>query len=112
MLIFYHSSAWETSRDEPDEVGARMAEFAMGSIATMAYTNPRIKAYGAVPYLGSRIRVHWHYLNPLLVGIGAVHVLLVIGSILLSRHTTRSDERRRDSAGVELSRYENYRASS
>ena len=85
-----------------DQVGAFIAEFALGSIATMAYTNPYIKAPGLVPYLGSRISVHWNYLIALLVGIATVHVLLVIGSIYFYSLDSKKRQSIGNTTGIEL----------
>lgn len=62
-----------------------MAEFAIGSIATMANSNPKIEIPGFVPHLGSHLTVRRAYLLPLLVGIALVHSLLVLGSIWFHR---------------------------
>ena len=96
------SGARETHFKDLDEIGATIAEFALGSIATMARTNPHIKAPGLVPHLGSQIGVYWNYLIALLVGIATVHFLLLIGSIYfysLGLETTRST---RNTTGTEL----------
>ena len=70
-----------------------MAEFALGSIATLADNNPSIRAPGFVPHLGSHLSVHWGYIIPLLVGIAFVHLLLVIGSIwFYSQDARRSND--------------------
>ena len=63
-----------------------MAEFAIGSIATMADRNPTTRAPGLVPHLGSHLNVHWDYALPLLVGIAVVHLLLVLGSMWFNRY--------------------------
>lgn len=82
-----------------------MAEFAMGSIARMAYTNPPIEAHGLVPYLGSKIKVHWSYLIALLVGIASVHLLLVIGSLHFHNAGPGRDQGTRDVMATELTAY-------
>ena len=69
-----------------------MAEFALGSIATLAHTNPQIEAQSLVPYLGSRLSVHWNYIIPLLIGIGLVHLLLVIGAVFLEKSDARREK--------------------
>ena len=68
-----------------------MAEFAIGSIATMADNNPPIQAPGMVPHLGSHLNVHWNYALPLLVGIAVVHLLLVLGSMWFNRYDDEKD---------------------
>ena len=58
-----------------------MAEFAIGSISTMAYRNPAIPVNSLVPYLGSRVEVKWYYLIPLLAGISGAHLALFLLNI-------------------------------
>ena len=58
-----------------------MAEFAIGSIATMASRNPQIQVDGRVPYLGSHVDVKWYYLIPLLAGISGAHLALCMLNI-------------------------------
>ena len=72
---------WEVHFKDPDEVGADMVEFAIGSISTMAYRNPTIQVNGKVPYLGSPIEVKWFYLIPLLAGISGAHMALFMLNI-------------------------------
>ena len=58
-----------------------MAEFAIGSISTMANRNPQIPVESLVPYLGSHMEVKWYYLIPLLAGVSAGHLTLFLLSI-------------------------------
>ena len=58
-----------------------MAEFAIGSISTMAYRNPLIPVNSLVPYLGSHIEVKWYYLIPLLAGISGAHLAVFLLNI-------------------------------
>jgi hypothetical protein len=57
-----------------------MAEFALGSIVTMAEMNPRVRIKGRKPYLGSHLHMyqHWRSTIALLVCIVGVHVALII----------------------------------
>lgn len=55
-----------------------MAEFAIGSISTMARTNRQIQVHGSVPCLGSHLEVKWYYLVPLLAGITGTHFVLFL----------------------------------
>ena len=57
-----------------------MAEFALGSIATMAELNPRIEIPGRKPYLGSHLRMfeRWRSIVTLLVSIFVVHAALML----------------------------------
>jgi hypothetical protein len=59
-----------------------MAEFAIGSLSTMASKNPRIQFKGSVPHLGSRIDVSWRYLIALFVSIAGVHFILALAAYL------------------------------
>ena len=80
-LTLFSSLHWEVHFEEADQVGANMAEFAIGSISTMAYRNPQIPVNGLVPYLGSNIQVKWYYLIPLLAGISGAHLALFLLNI-------------------------------
>ena len=71
----------------------------------MAYTNPYIKAPGLAPHPGSRIRVHWHYLIALLVGIATVHLLLLIGSMYFYRLGLEKRQRIGNTTETELQDY-------
>ena len=50
-----------------------MAEFAIGSIASMAIFNPQITIRGTVPILGYHLSVHWNYTIALAACIAVVH---------------------------------------
>ena len=57
-----------------------MAEFALGSLATMANLNPSIQIWGGVPHLGSHLTVygHWRPAIALLASIVGLHFALII----------------------------------
>lgn len=78
MLNLAFSSAYETHFKRADQVGADMAEFTIGSLSTMASTNRQIQFEGLVPYLGSRLQVHWYHVTFLLAGIAGVHMALFV----------------------------------
>ena len=78
MLIDTYSSARETHFHRPDEVGAFLAESALGSIAVMADTNPQLPINGVVPHLGTRLMLHQNYFTVLLVGIAVTYLLLFV----------------------------------
>lgn len=61
-----------------EQVGADMAEFAIGSISTMASTNRHIQVDSLVPHLDSPLGVQWYYVIPLVAGICDVHLTLFI----------------------------------
>ena len=75
-LIDDYSSAWDVHGKPSDEVGANMAEFALGSIATMGSNNPSIQIPGHLPTLGSQLKVTWSFAIALLVSILGFHTLL------------------------------------
>ena len=76
ILIIRSRSAWDVHGKPTDEVGANMAEFALGSIATMASNNPAIQTLGQLPTLGSRLKVTWAFATALLVSIAGMHSVL------------------------------------
>ena len=59
-----------------DEVGANMAEFALGSIATMASNNPPAVIPRSLPRLGSRLKVDWSFAVAVFACIAAAHSAL------------------------------------
>lgn len=79
-LVCYSSTRWDIHGKSRDEVGATMAEFALGSIVTMAELNPRTQIRGRTPHLGSRLRMfeRWHSIVALLVSIFVAHTALTL----------------------------------
>ena len=63
-LILSSRPAWEVHLKEPDEVGADMAEFAIGFISTMARTIDQIQVDSLVPHLGNHLEMKWNYVIP------------------------------------------------
>ncbi|MCJ1268370.1 hypothetical protein MMC22_008258 [Lobaria immixta] len=72
---------WDIHSKKIDHVGSNMAEFALGSIATMATNNPSIQISGTLPTLGRRLEVTWAYAIALLVIIAGVHSALLASAI-------------------------------
>ena len=68
-----------------------MAEFAIGSISTLAKQNPRIQLQGTVPHLGTQVEIIWIYASPLLIGIAGVHFILFVTVVYASRVVIISD---------------------
>ena len=66
-----------------------MAEYALGSIATMANNNPTIRISGNLPIPGSRLKVNWPFAIALLVCITGVHTALIILAIQADRWNGR-----------------------
>ncbi len=83
---------WEIRGGDPNLVGANMAEFAIGSISTMAIRNPRIQIRGLVPYLGSHLTVSWSYVIALATCIAGVHFALFASAIYGSRVVIIKDD--------------------
>ncbi len=83
MLNQVSTSEYETHFREADQVGAYTAEFAIGSLFTMASTNRQIQFQSLVPYLGSRLQVHWYYVAFLPVGIAGVHLVLFVATVVI-----------------------------
>lgn len=71
------SSPWEIGKLSAADVGAKMSEFAIGSLVTMANLNPQLQAQGTLPVLGFNLTVEWRYVIPLAVGIVCAHCILV-----------------------------------
>ena len=91
-LIPFSSTAFEVHFKTTDEVGAGMAEFAIGSISTLAQRNPQLQMQGTVPHLGSRVSILWGYAIALLVGIAGVHLILFAIVVYASRVVIIRDE--------------------
>ena len=62
-----------------------MAEFAIGSLAVMAETNPRKPFPGTLPVLGYNLSVHWPYIIAFVVCVTAAHTLIVTMILWISR---------------------------
>lgn len=62
-----------------------MAEFAIGSLASMANYNLHASIPGTVPILGYNLSVHWEFIITLAVLIIGVHSLLVSLILFLAR---------------------------
>jgi len=62
-----------------------MAEFALGSISTMATNNPSIYVNGHLPILGSRLHVDWAGAIALLVCVAGVHTALSVMATYANR---------------------------
>ena len=89
---FLPRAAWETHHRDAKGVGADMAEFAIGSLATMASLNPRIQMVGSVPYLGSHLTVCWRDVIALFVCIVGIHFALFASAIWATRVVVIKDD--------------------
>lgn len=82
LLWVWHSSDWEINDSTIEDVGAKMAKFAIQSLAMMVRRNPPVRIVGSVPYLGSRLVVFWEYFIALLSCIVGVHFALFAVTVL------------------------------
>lgn len=92
MLTGEFRTAWEIHFHTADEVGANMAEFAIGSLATMASKNPRIPIHGTVPHLGSRLHVYWPYAIALCLSIAGIHLALFLATVITTKGVISKDD--------------------
>lgn len=86
------SAAEEIHNHRTDEVGANMAAFALGSLASMATRNPTIQVPGLVPILGFNLSIHWNYVLALCLCIVAAHFIIFATAIYNSRLVVIKDE--------------------
>ena len=92
LLIHAFSSAWEIHFKSLDTIGANMAEFAPGSLATMVERNPPIQLPDSIPQLGTRLNVHWRgKALPLLGSIAALHLVLLLLVFYFTRNVETPD---------------------
>lgn len=54
-----------------------MSEFAIGSLATMATSNPQLQRLGELPVLAYSLSIEWNYVIILAVCVVCVHCILV-----------------------------------
>ena len=71
-----------------------MAEFALGSLATMVEVNPRIQIPGHVPYLGSRLNIFQRRIPflILLFSIPVTHLILLVVTLWFTRSVVVADD--------------------
>lgn len=73
-------------------VGARMAEFAIGSVAGMANLNPTLLVRGTVPILGYTLSVEWKYVIALATCIAGVHTAFLALMLWIARPVIITDD--------------------
>ena len=84
--LYQDGAAWATTLDDsPEDIGARMAEFAASTLATMAQQNPSTNVTGSLPTLGYQTDVEWKSTIALMVSVAAAHLFMVALTILLAR---------------------------
>lgn len=69
-----------------------MAEFALGSLASMAIRNPSVQFHGAVPILGFHLNVQWKFTLALCASIVIVHFLFFAAAVYTSRLVIIKDD--------------------
>ena len=85
LTYYFNSSYWETNDLTPQQIGSRMAEFAIGSLSSMAAFNPLSPILGTVPKLGYHLHVVWNYVIALAACICGAHFALVGLMLWISR---------------------------
>lgn len=78
-------SFWDVHHHDAETAGANIAEFAIGSLATLVSRNPPIYINGMVPYLGSRLSISPVAFGALLACIVVVHGVVFGLTYWLSR---------------------------
>ena len=86
------SSRWEIHNLPINVVGSNMAEFALGSLASMAIRNPSVQFHGAVPILGFNLTVQWGYVGGLCGAIAFVHLLFIAAAVYTSSKVIIKDD--------------------
>lgn len=92
LFILQCSSYWETQNLTTVTVGARMSEFAIGSLAVMAHVNPQIFREGNFPIPGYQLSVRWNELIYLFPGVVAIHFILVVLMLWIARLVVVPDD--------------------
>ncbi|KAL9607036.1 MAG: hypothetical protein Q9167_008012, partial [Letrouitia subvulpina] len=90
--LYPWGSDWEVRNLSMQEVGGRMAQHAIGSIANMAYFNPKQQQDGTLPTIGYRLKVLWRYIIPLTTLIVVAHASIVVLMLYLARNVVVVDD--------------------
>lgn len=69
-----------------------MAEFALGSLASMATRNLTVQNHGSVPILGFRLSVNWDFTLVLCASIAGAHFGLFAAAVYASRLVIIKDD--------------------
>lgn len=83
--LYTMGSYWEATNRTAHDIGATIAEFTLGSLASMANLNPKELRPGTIPILGYRLHAQWNFIIALAVSIGFGHCLLVAIMLWVSR---------------------------
>jgi hypothetical protein len=91
--LYQDGAEWAARLHEsPEDIGARMAEFAAATLATMAQRNPITRIPGSLPTLGYQTDVEWDNIGPLIASIATVHLLLVCLILWVARPVVVVDD--------------------
>lgn len=90
--LYTWRSYWETYQLDAEEIGAKMAEFALSSLASLANINPQQGVQGTQPNLGYSLGVQWNFVIVLAACIGAAHCLLVVAMLWMARPVVVLDD--------------------
>lgn len=75
--LYNWGSSWNDYNPTPQTIGNKIAQFAIGSLGSMASINPKQQRPGTLPILGYSLNVQWGYVIALSVCIAVAHCLLV-----------------------------------
>ncbi|KAI9886825.1 MAG: hypothetical protein M1823_001398 [Watsoniomyces obsoletus] len=91
--LYQDGGEWAAGRDDsPEEVGARMAEFATAALGTMARRNPTVDIEGLRPTLGYKVIVDWKGIIAIAASIAATHALMIVLMLVLMRPVIVGDD--------------------
>ena len=78
-------SDWEVQDLDAQEVGSRMAQYALGSIAGMVTLNPLWQQPGTLPILGYHLETHWNYVIAIAAVVAGLHTVFVALMLWVAR---------------------------
>lgn len=91
--LYQEGANWAANLDDtPEDVGARMAEFAIAALGVMARRNPIVKIPGRRPTLGYQVKIDWQRVIVISVCIVVTHALLVALMLRLARPVVVGDD--------------------
>lgn len=90
--LYTFGSYWETGTLEAPEIGARIASFALSSLASLVNINPKQIVKGTQPNLGYHLEVQWQFVIALAACIGVAHCLLVAAMLWIAKPVVVLDD--------------------
>ena len=91
--LYQQGADWAAELDDsPDEIGARMAEFTIAGLGSMARRNPPVTVPGQRPTLGYQLNIDWKWVIVIAACIAASHALLVALMLWLARPVIVGDD--------------------